>query len=732
MLDISTAVNTALVAVFELPGLALALAFAILACCMVVVIWVYARRYQPLKQELQVRNAALRFVADAPTEADAHAAFAHHFDDVAKAMTETDRRHGELRHAWTQFNETIVNPTDATLRATTRPDGYFLHIGDDIRILNWWANIFVAVGLVFTFLGIVAALTKATMTMGQSADMTNMQAALTDLLRIAAAKFWTSIAGVLSSIILRIFDRRWRQTTRRDLEVICERLERGTMFSPPQRIAAEQLLETREQTVALKTFSHELAIAIGEQFETRMQPMVAVLGTIQSSINDFKEGSFAQIGKELGNALSATAGREMEGLSAALTQMTHGLSSIHERLSGSGDAANRQIEAAAGQFASASAEMARSFESLNERVGSMADRLAAQADEATTRTAERMAQAQAGYQDAAEENGKILRDIGVEMRSASAATTSAMVDAVRNAVSAATSEGTAATRAALDQFASASSGIQDAFSIMDTRIREMGATLSSTAETSAARNADVLDRAAKALEGAAARASADMGSSVTEAVQRAADESGRAMTASLARFGEEFERASAGLVQALQTTAGRMEAIAGAIERSTRASDDHTLKMTSAAASADGIASTLGRAANDVQAAAAPIRDATATISNTIVNTRELMRQQTESAEANRAQLEAVAVQFQQTAAAASEAWRDYQERFADVDRALASALDQIKNASSEHAGHLNSHVGKLDSALGEAVDRLSNALDPLQDMATSVEDMLGRLKTPA
>lgn len=731
MEEFSTFVNQGLVQFFEIPGIALVVALAILGVAICIILWTRWTRFAPLRDALNSRIAELNFVDSAGTAEDAQQEFAARFENVSTAMLAAGRKTKELRHAWTQFSETIIDPTDRTLRATARPDGYFLHIGDDIRVLNWWANIFVAIGLVFTFLGIVAALSKATETMGGSAaDMAAMQTALTELLTIAAAKFWTSIAGVGASILLRIFDRRWRQSTRHQLEVVCEKLEHGTLFSPAQRLAAEHLAESREQTVALKTFSHELAIAIGEQFEQRVQPMVAVLGSIQTTIDKVATGGFEQIGKGLQEALSANAGKEMEGLSAALTQMTHGLSGIHERLAGSGDTANRQIEDAARQFSVASADMTAAFATMNSRIEVMADRLAQQADEAASQTAQRMADAQAGYTSAAEENGRVLREIGVEMRRGSAETTDAMVSAVRDAVASASAESGAASRTALEQFSGATEGIKDAFDAMDKRIREMGDTLAGTAENAAARNADVLAGAAQALEQAASKGAVEMSGAVSGAVATAAKASGDAMTEALAKFSARFEAAGAGLVSHLAATAKQFEAISVSLQRSTNATSEHAARVTEAAESARGVAVMLDRAATDVQGATVPIREATATISNSIVNARELMARQNEAAQANREAIEAASRQFEGTATAATKAWNDYRTRFEDVDRSLAATLDRIKDASAEHATHLNGHVGRLDAALAEAVDRLSLALEPLQDMASSVEDMLGRLKS--
>lgn len=656
MEELTFKINIGLVWLFSRKSFALELALGLLLFCAAIIFWVWLTRYRPLKHELARRADALRFVDEAGSIDEAQLAFRERFDSVSEAMTRTDRKSGELRHAWAQFTETIIDSSEPILRATSRPDGYFLHIGEDIRILNWWANIFVALGLVFTFLGIVAALTQATNSMTGSADM---QKALTELLLIASAKFWTSIAGVLSSIILRFFDRWWRQSTRVQLEKICEWLEHGTLFSPPQRIAADQLKELREQSVQLKNFGHELAIAIGDQFESRMQPMMTVLGSIDTSITQFRDGSFTQIGKEFGNALRSSAGQEMEALSTSLAQMTQGLAAMHQRLEGSSAAADRQMEEAARQFVTASEAMTRAFATMNERMEKMTASLADRMEAVAEHSANRLAENQAEYQAAARDNAEAVRMIGAELRTAGG-------------------EG------------------------------------------------------ATALKAAAAQASAEMASAVGEAVRLASEESGRAINEAVARFGESFEAASTGLVTTLQATAVRFESAAAAIDRSARASDDHATRVAAAAQSAQGVATMLDRAANDVMAATGPIREATATISTGIISTRALMQQQADTLQNGRDGFEAMATGFRDSAAAAAQAWSDYRARFEGVDKALADALDKIRDASAEHAGHLNGQIGRIDTAFAGAVDKLAAALEPLQELAASVEDVLGRLKEPA
>ncbi len=208
-------------------------------------------------------------------------------------------------------------PDEMPLRATARPEDYFLHLGDETRVLAWWANIFVAIGLTFTFLGIVAALLKAVQAMGASADPANMQVALVALLHITAAKFWTSIGGVLSSIILRVFDRHWHSSIDRRLQRLCDRIEAGTVLVSPQRIAAEQLVEARRQ-------------------------------------NDLLAGRAAPV------ATPAVAGGSGDGLSAEAGEL---------------------VSNAARDFALATDRLAATLDGLDARVGAMTGRIVAEASE---------------------------------------------------------------------------------------------------------------------------------------------------------------------------------------------------------------------------------------------------------------------------------------------------------------------------------------------------------------
>jgi hypothetical protein len=731
---------------FGHPWIGFVLALVILAWAGLIVVYNYRRHYRPIAENLDERLRATAVVDEAADDGTAQQAFADHYAEIEASMLSGGRPAVELRHAWIEFAETFVDKDAPLLQATTRPEGYFLHLGDDTRVLAWWANIFVAVGLTFTFLGIIAALVNAVQAIGGGADMLAMQKALIQLLTVTAAKFWTSIGGVVASIMLRWVDRKWHSRIQRGLEQLSDRIERGTVFYPPQRFAAEQLRELRQQSVAMTEFSTQLAASIGDALERNMAPVVQGLGGLQealgshlapltdirTSIDEFKSGSLNDFGSKLGDAIKENAGSEMRGLADALTRMTTDLASVNDRLEGASGQASEQIATAARDFSTASEAMTRAFGDLNGNIEAMATRLAAQGEEAEARTLARVAEDRASYDAMANGQREVMRVMGEEMRSASAASAAEMVRAVKDAVRESMSESQAAIRGALDGFAGATAGIQTAFDQMRGQVAELGQALTGSASDAAERNAEVLARAAAALEGAAAQAQAGMGATLDAAITRSAEASSAAISSAFAAFGQRFEAASAGLVTTLTTTAGRMEALAGAIERSTGAASDHAVKLADAGREAQAVSTMLGRAANDVAGAAAPIREAASTIKESVGQSQEMLRRAGETGDKQRAAMETIATGLERTGTAAAQAWDNYRTRFSEVDEALGKALEQMRGASVEHATALNTQVGRIDSALAAAVERLAGALDDIKDLANALEDVRGRYEQAA
>lgn len=193
------------------------------------------RRSRPYLAAARERIAILRAALGEDSDPIAErAAFASDFDRVSQAMNADGPGTHELIQAWREFHETIVDETISPIRNTNRPGTYFHRAAPRQTTLTFASNVFVAVGLILTFLGLIVALNTAAKGMS-GGDVAAAQLSLVGLLTVAGAKFFTSVAGLGASIWLRFAEHSLSRRVRHETELICQLLERGLLYVPPQR-----------------------------------------------------------------------------------------------------------------------------------------------------------------------------------------------------------------------------------------------------------------------------------------------------------------------------------------------------------------------------------------------------------------------------------------------------------------------------------------------------------------
>lgn len=230
-------VTSFVVAVFSTPGAALMMAGAILIFAIGLIFQSGHFEFTPLREDFRRRTDILDSL-----QGDRQKAFAESFEAIDKRFS--GLAHPVLELGWSNYRGQLTPTLDARLASSIHANDAFEHADTPARTLEWWANLMVAIGLVITFMGIVAALTEATSAMGPGASGSGgaaMQDALINLLTIAATKFWTSIAGVLASIILRLAARRRRHVIEALEAHFFALLDACVRFAPPEKVMLEQL-----------------------------------------------------------------------------------------------------------------------------------------------------------------------------------------------------------------------------------------------------------------------------------------------------------------------------------------------------------------------------------------------------------------------------------------------------------------------------------------------------------
>lgn len=165
------------------------------------------------------------------------AQFVARFDEIDHAMKRGGVSGKSLGTAWDRFARTLIFDGAPPVRASQHPSTYIYDAAPPPSWLGFAAGLFVAVGLLATFLGLVAALTFATDGL-TSNEPAVTQKALVDLLASAASKFITSVAGVGLSIALRLAERLLTLDLRTRVEDLSDALEAGIRVDPDAHRAA--------------------------------------------------------------------------------------------------------------------------------------------------------------------------------------------------------------------------------------------------------------------------------------------------------------------------------------------------------------------------------------------------------------------------------------------------------------------------------------------------------------
>jgi hypothetical protein len=557
--NITESLGQALIAFFtKVPGVGDAMA-AFLALALVAAAVAIAFRYRkthhlPLIRAINKRITVIdRAIGGPEVDIDqARRGFADGFDAIDVAMMEAGHPQSlTLRRTWEEYRETIVDPSADVLHNAARPEHFFLGIADRHRGLGWFANIFIAIGLLITFLGIIAALS----TLDFSGGVDAMQARLNELMKVAGAKFWASVGGIVASIILRAFDYRFGKRVDEALSSLCDKLEHGMVYLPPQRIAAAQLEELKEQTPALRAFSEQLAVALDGALEKQMKPMIAHLGSIQDGIAKISGGG----GEAVKEAIASGAGAEMAGLAEAIGGMTLTMATMADTLGKQTGEADRQIEEAVRRFGQASEEMRSAFGELNRNFETVAERMRADGEENSARAREQL--------------NNLLTSLGTTL------------DGMKDGLSRAAGEfGDSTSRAAADAVRIGQEALESSFSTFVERFAEAGDPLVRSmreAGGAMAQSADGIGRSQQAIGDHAraidlvARGSSDLAIAFgaaandvqqaaapvrlsAEAMEKAAQSIERALAAE-ARANEAARDGTRTMAQALQDTARAAE-----------------------------------------------------------------------------------------------------------------------------------------------------------------------------
>ncbi|MGI9504339.1 MAG: anti-phage ZorAB system protein ZorA [Geminicoccaceae bacterium] len=287
-----------------------------------------------------------------------------------------------LRHAWGEFDETLLKPDNGVdpIKITVRPGDYLSRESCGLTFPIWRAlpNYFVGFGLLFTFLGLVAALYFASAAVG--GDVDSAQRELGNLLSAATFKFLTSIAGLFSSIVFSFVYHRGVRSLDRAFESFCDQIERLTQFATAESIADRQLNELRQQTTEIKRFNSNLAMEIADALGSKLDATIAeglrhAIEPLSQSVDRLADGmandnlgALKEMVQGFQQQLQAGAGQEFNAIAGALGELRGVLRQAGDEVAKRTGSFNSDIGDAAHTLTEVATRFERAFTMFNEQM----------------------------------------------------------------------------------------------------------------------------------------------------------------------------------------------------------------------------------------------------------------------------------------------------------------------------------------------------------------------------
>ena len=227
--------------------------------------------------DLRIRRVApvLRGLDDAIAaveESEGHGGFRRRFGAVFQRLAANP----VIGEVWRGYAATIAPAPgqEDALGYTRRPqeslnESLLANAGINLRFYNAVPNLLVGAGLLFTFLGLIAALYFASRGV-TAAEVQEAQRALRELLGAATFKFVTSIAGLGSSMLFSWREKMLLHRIQRRLARLCAALEARMVPLTAESIGIAQLMELRQQQQELAKLGRSLLVRVPETVEERI------------------------------------------------------------------------------------------------------------------------------------------------------------------------------------------------------------------------------------------------------------------------------------------------------------------------------------------------------------------------------------------------------------------------------------------------------------------------------
>jgi len=233
----------------------------------------------------------------------------------------------------------------------------------NVAVFEAMPNLLVGIGLLFTFFFLSLALSQATIALtGDAQGAAEITKATRDLLSTAGAKFTTSLAGLLASIVWTVLSKNRMAALARAGDEISELVNKAASASGTEmaiygqlhtlhqldseaqeqnELLQELLEESKEQTGSFKRFETDLAVTLGNAITTAFTPQMEAMTTrlvtavdgLSEKLGTMNQDALSKMMNDFAGMIKDSTAAEMDAFRASLGKLADRLDTASVSLS---------------------------------------------------------------------------------------------------------------------------------------------------------------------------------------------------------------------------------------------------------------------------------------------------------------------------------------------------------------------------------------------------------------
>ena len=600
-----------------------------------------------------------------------------------------------------------------------------------------WAGVFLTIGLLFTFIGLSAALIKVGGIDG--ADSSAMKAAITGILGVSSAKFITSIAGLLAYIFFSLITRRYQASQQAASHALADAIQHFSVPLTPEILLYQQNETASRQLTRMERLTDDLAIAIDGKLEQRLQILSRDfgmhLGSIQQDLPEKTSTPIVQAIDSMSQSVAAEFSKQVQqtaggGIDTVITRF-EGIASKLEELKGglgnAGESFGKDIGEAAKILREAADNMGKGLDSrtdgLSSTIGEFGGKLDSilaslgqvpeNIDKALKQTLDKLTLA----------IGELVKQLNEGGKSGASALTEGGQEAGNRLLSSAQEAGQQ-LQSRLDDVSTKLDGIAGALGQVPTNISDaLNVTLNRLTEAVEAlmtRLAQGGQDSADALRAGGQQA----GENLENAVDRAGSEFDRQVAEATEKLVTQFGVAQASLQTAINDLASRLNSVETSLNALSGAVAAQVQNLNAAGQTFKTAGQTVTLASGALQQAAQPLVQTGALITTGLGELNQGVQKAADIHLRTTQFSQSVLDSLKSTAEAAERTFKTHEDRFGRADVDLANALDALRAGVQQVAQETQAVFAEYDKHITTAVSNLgavaSELLEAAEEMAAA------------